>query len=117
MTYEVPRNDLTTDTDGLVLGVGELGLGGLDSLTVDLVCPSTVVSEDSGSLGNIKALGDGKGLSVVERFEGSEDINISLHQGSDLHQVFSSLETRAVGSPSGVESLVGSVEAELDIGG
>lgn len=115
-TYEVPRNNLTTNTNGLVLGVGELCLGSLDSLSVDLVCPSPVVSEDGGGLGDIEALGDGKSLTVVERFEGSKNIDISLHQASDLHEILASLETGAVESPSGVESLVSAVEGKFHIG-
>jgi hypothetical protein len=52
-TYEVPGDDLPADTDGLVAGVGKLGQGLLDDLAVDLVCPTTVVSEHGGRLGDL----------------------------------------------------------------
>jgi hypothetical protein len=100
-----------------VLGVGKLCLGSFDSLSVDLVGPSTVVSEDSGSLSNVKAFCGSKRLSVVERFKGSENIDISLYQGSNLNEILASLESGAIGSPCGVECLVGTVEGNFDIGG
>jgi len=115
-TYEVPWDDLTTDTDGLVSGESELVLACLDGLTVYLVRPSTVVSEDGSGFSDIETLGNGKSLSVVERLEGSEDIDISLHQGSDLHEVLASLETWNVESPGRVEGSVGGVKSDIDIG-
>ena len=48
MTHEVPWDDLTTNTDGLVLGVCEFSRCLFDDFTVDLVGPTTIVSE-SGS--------------------------------------------------------------------
>jgi hypothetical protein len=115
MTYEVPGDDLSTDTNGLVSSESELVLGSLDSLSVDLVSPTTVVSEDGSSLVNVESLGDGKGLSIVERLEGSENVDISLHQGSDLHEVLASLGSGAVGTPSSVECLVGGIKGDIDI--
>jgi len=115
-TYEVPGDDLTTDTDGFVSGEGELVLAGLNGLTMDLVCPSTVVSEDSSGFSDVETLGNSKGLSVVEGFKGSKDIDISLHQGSNLHEQLASLETWNVESPGGVEGIVGSIKSDLNVG-
>lgn len=95
---------------------GKLVFAGLDGLTVDLVCPSTVVSEDGSGFSDIETLGNTKGLSVVERLERSEDIDISFHQGSDLHEVLASLETWNVESPSGVEGVVGGIKSDFDVG-
>jgi hypothetical protein len=99
-----------------VSGKGELVLAGLDSLTVDLVGPSTVVSEDGSGFSDIETLGNGKSLSVVERLEGSEDIDISFHQGSDLHEQLASLETWNVESPGGVEGIVGGIKSDFNVG-
>jgi len=99
-----------------VSGKGKLVLAGLDGLTVDLVGPSTVVSEDGSGFSDIETLGNGKSLSVVEGFKGSKDVDISLHQGSDLHEQLASFETGNVESPGGVESIVGSIKSDLDVG-
>jgi hypothetical protein len=115
-TYEVPWDDLTTDTNGLVSGKGKLVLAGLDSLTVDLVGPTTVVSEDSSGFGYIETLGNGKSFSIVEGFEGSEDIDISLHQGSNLHEQLASLETWNVESPGSVEGIVSGIKSDFNVG-
>lgn len=117
VAYEVPGDDLTTDTDRLMSGEGEFGIRGLDGLAVNLVGPTTVVSEDSGRLGHIKALGNGKDLSIVESLEGSENVYISLDQGSNLHQELASLETWSVLAPSRLEGLGGTVKSVVDIGG
>lgn len=97
-------------------GEGELVLAGLNGLTVDLVCPTTVVSEDSSGFSDIETLGNSKGLSVVEGFKGSKDIDISLHQGSDLHEQLASLETWDVETPGGVEGIVSGIKSDLDVG-
>lgn len=115
-TYEVPWDDLTTDTNGLVSGESKLVFASFDGFTVNLVCPSTVVSEDGGGLGNIESLGNGKGLSVVEGLEGSKDIDISLHQGGDLHEHLASLETGDIETPGGLEGSMRGIERSLDIG-
>jgi hypothetical protein len=115
-TYEVPWDNLTGDTNGFVSGECKLVLGSLDSLSVDLVCPSTVVSEDGSGLGDIETLGNGKSLSVVKRLEGCKDIDISLHQGSDFHEVLSSLETWDIETPGGLEGSVGGIKCDFDIG-
>jgi hypothetical protein len=99
-----------------VSGKGKLVLAGLDGLTVDLVGPSTVVSEDGSGFSDIETLGNGKSLSVVEGFEGSKDIDISLHQGSDLHEQLASLETWNVESPGGVEGIVGGIKSDFNVG-
>ena len=97
-------------------GKGKLVLAGLNGLTVNLVGPSTVISEDSSGFSDIETLGNGKSLSVVEGFEGSKDIDISLHQGSDLHEQLASLETWNVESPGGVKGIVGGIKSDLDVG-
>lgn len=74
---EVPWDDLTTHTDGLVSGVVE-GLGvGVDDLAVNLVSPTGVVSQAAGREGHVD-LGHGEGLSVVERLDGGQGVDVLI---------------------------------------
>lgn len=113
---EVPGDDLTADTDGLVAGVGEsLGVG-VDGLTGDLVGPATVVAQAAGGIGNV-ALGHGDGLAVVESLDGGEDLDITLEQIGQLgehtatvgggHVVPGTLEGGASGLDGDVDILLG----------
>lgn len=52
-TREVPGDDLTYDTDRLVHGVDELFAVGLDGLTMDLVGPTSIVSDGGDGEGDI----------------------------------------------------------------
>lgn len=52
-TYEVPGDDLTTDTDGFVSSVGKLASRLLDDFAVNLVGPATIVAEGSGRFGDL----------------------------------------------------------------
>lgn len=82
---EVPGNDLTANTNGLVAGVGEsLGVG-VDGLTVDLVGPASVVADTANSHTQVN-LGHGEGLAVVQGLNGGELLNVPLDQVSQLVQ-------------------------------
>lgn len=110
---EVPGDDLTADTNGLVTGVGE-GLGvGVNSLTVDLVGPAGVVTEAAQSVGQVD-LGHGEGLAVVEGLNGGDSINVALNQVGQLVQ-----ETATVGggnpAPFTLVGLAGSGHGDVDI--
>lgn len=115
---EVPGDNLTANTDGLVAGVGEsLGVG-VDSLTVDLVGPATVVAQAAGGVGNIN-LGHGDGLTVVESLDGGKGLHITLEQIGQLsehtatvrggHTVPGTLEGSASGLDGDVDILLGSL--------
>ena len=90
---EVPGDDLADDSDGLVAGVGHLGVVDLNHLAVVLVGPSTVVCEPgdesalprktprdparrtakAGSgLGDVESTSEGVGLAVVCRKGGQQ---------------------------------------------
>lgn len=110
---EVPGNDLTTDTDGLVAGVGEsLGVG-INGLTSDLIRPTTVVAKTASSVGDVD-LGHGDGLSVVQSLNGREGIHITLEQVGELGE-----HTATVGGdhllPGTLEGLTGSLDGNVDI--
>jgi len=68
---EVPGDNLTTNTNRLFSDVVE-GIGaGVDNLTLDLVCPTTIVSQAARGSSNI-TLCHGESLSVVERLDGGK---------------------------------------------
>lgn len=110
---EVPGDNLTADTNGLVTGVGE-GLGvGVNSLTVDLVGPAGVVTDAAQSIGQVD-LGHGEGLAVVEGLNGGDSINVALNQVGQLVQ-----ETATVGggnpAPFTLVGLAGGGHSDVDI--
>jgi len=61
-TREVPGDDLANDAKWFMEGVDELGLVGFDCLTVNLVGPSSIVSDSRDREGNIRVLSPLKGL-------------------------------------------------------
>lgn len=76
---EVPRNDLTTDTNGFVAGVGEGLRVGVNSLAVNLVGPSGVVANATHGQPQVN-LGHAEGLAVVQGFNGSYLLKVALHK-------------------------------------
>jgi hypothetical protein len=72
-------------TNGLLLDVVE-GVGSsVDDLAGDLVCPTTVVSEAANAHADVN-LGHGNGLSVVERLNRSEEVNVLLEEVGEVHE-------------------------------
>jgi hypothetical protein len=110
---EVPGDNLSTDSDGLVLGVVEGSGHGVDDLSVDLVGPSSVVSQTSGSHGNI-TLGKGNGLSVVQRLNRGKEKKVLLHKVGELQEVLSAGRGGS-GSPGSLEGGTGSLDGNVDI--
>ena len=112
--------------------IGKLALGLLDDLAVNLVGPATIVAESSGGLGSlhispsatafgnrdthVKALGSTESLAVVESFNGSQNVDITLNQLGDLDENLAALKARHVGTPSGVECDASGIESLVDIG-
>jgi len=110
---EVPGDDLTADTDGLVAGVGEsLGVG-VNSLTSDLISPATVVAETAGSVGNVD-LGHSDGLSVIKSLNGSDGVHITLEEVGELGE-----HTATFGGnhllPGTLEGLASCLHSNVDI--
>lgn len=112
---EVPGDDLTTDTDGLVAGEDDLVGGLLNDLAVDLVGPATVVAEASGGLGDVEAAGGTEGLAVVEGLKRGEDVGVTLNELGELDQELSALEAGGVEAPGGVVGLAGGVDGDIDV--
>lgn len=63
----------------------------VDNLALNLVGPTTVVSQTSSSHWNIGGLCHSKGLSVVERLNSSQKIGILLKQFGQLNEKLSSI--------------------------
>lgn len=110
---EVPGDDLTANTNGLVAGVGEGLVVGVNGLTVDLVGPATIVAQALGSGANIP-LGHGDRLAVVQGLDGGQDVSIALEQVSQLGQEAAAL-VRSDVTPGALEGLAGSRNGNVDI--
>ena len=65
-TWEVPWDDLTDDTEWFADSVGDLVLGGLDSLAVNLVCEARVVAEHGDGSSDVSVLSPAECLADVE---------------------------------------------------
>lgn len=109
---EVPGDDGTADTDGLVTGVRELALS-LNDLAVELVSPARKVAEGLGDLGSVKVARESDTLAVVEGLDLGELLNVGLDQVGELVHADSTVTragltpgTLAVGLLGGVDGLV-----------
>lgn len=87
----------------------------LDGLTVDLIRPPSKVLDGLDRESDIGALGPPKGLAIVESFDGSELIEILLHQLGELPQELRALGPGCIETPDGIERLLGSFHCEIDI--
>ena len=61
-TREVPGDDLANDAEWFMEGVNELSFVGFDGLTMDLVGPSSIVSDGRNREGDIRVLGPFEGF-------------------------------------------------------
>ncbi len=112
---EVPRDDLTADTDRLVTSVVETLVVDLHDLSVVLVSPTTVVAEVGGDGSDIEALGNGESLAVVERLDSGELVNVLLNEVGELHKKLATSITGRVLTPDGLESLTSGLDSDIDI--
>jgi hypothetical protein len=102
------------DTDRLLPDVVE-GIGaGIDNLTLNLVCPTTVVPQAASCSRNVNALGHAESLAVVEGLDGGEQIGIFFEEIGKLHEKLSAVLGRLL-SPWAVEGLACSVDGDVDI--
>lgn len=72
-------------TNGLLLNVVESVGSGVNDLAGDLVRPTTVVSEAANAHADVD-LGHGNSLSVVERLDRGEEINVLLEEVGEVHE-------------------------------
>lgn len=97
----------------LLLDVRESLEVGLADLAVDLIGPTTIVSQSRGAVGNI-GLGHGDRLSVVKRLDSGEQIGVLLELERQVHEQLAAV----LGSdfpPLALESLAGSGNGKVDI--
>ena len=85
----------------------------VDSLALDLVGPSTIVTETASSQTNVD-LCHRQRLSVVETFDRSKGVQVLLNQFRQLVQVLSSL-LRCDLPPRAFEGLTSSRDGDVDI--
>ena len=110
---EVPGNDLTADTNGLMAGVGQsLGVG-VNGLAGDLVGPATVVAQAVGGVANIQ-LGHGHGLTIVKGLDGSQSVDIPLEEVGQLSEHAATLGGGHL-TPGALEGLAGGGDGNVDI--
>ena len=114
LTREVPGNDLADDTDGLVAGVDELSLGGLDGLALDLVGPAGVVAE-AGDDGLDVRLCPEEGLAIVEGLDGSEGVDVLLDELCEAGEELAALSTGHAEAVRVLESILGSLDGGVDV--
>lgn len=110
---EVPRNDLTADTDGFVASVGECLRVDVNGLAVDLVSPASIVANAASSTGHVQ-LGDAEGLAVVKSLNGSEGLDFALHQIGQLVKHTATVRGSNL-SPGTLECLASSGNGNVDI--
>lgn len=95
-------------------GVDELIRGSVNDLTMDLVGPTSEVTVAANASRDIIVSGNGEGLSVIDGFESSKLILITLHKISQLVDQ----DTTVSGSYLGPDVLVrgiGSFNGSVDI--
>lgn len=110
---EVPGDDLTADTNGLVACVGK-GIGvGVNGLAVDLVGPSGVVADAANGVTHVN-LGYVESLAVVSGLQSSQVVNVPLHQVGQLGQQAAALGGDHL-APGALESLTGRGDSSVNI--
>ncbi len=110
---EVPRNNLTANTNWLVSCVVEGLWVGVDGLSVDLVCPSTIISEAAGGQLDVD-LGHRKSLAVIERLDGSEGVGVFVEEVTELGQHLTSGRGERL-APDAIEGFPGGLDGDVDI--
>lgn len=103
----------TCQTYGLWSGVVKHVGGNVDSPALDLVGPSTIVSDAASNSTNVTP-GHGNGLAIVERLYRGEEVDVLLNEIGKLdHQDGSLLGSNLL--PGGFESLAGGGDSNVDI--
>ena len=112
---EVPGDDLSGNTNGLLFSIAEVRSANGDGLTLYLVCPAGIVTESLDNKVNIGGLGESEWLTVVESLKSGDFIEVLLDEISKfVHQ------TTALGSSHSspwpiIKCLAGSLDSLVDI--
>lgn len=97
----------------LVASVVEHVGGNVESLSLNLVGPATVVADASNNSADITS-GHGDGLAVVQRLDSGEKVEVLLGEIGELEHQAATLAGSNL-SPCCVESLAGSGNGQIDI--
>ena len=100
-------------TNRFLLGVVESLRVRLNNFAVNLVCPAAVISEASSAHTDID-LGHAERFAIVQRFNGSKEVEILFEQVCELHEISSSLLCGDV-PPGCLEGLTGDRDSVIDI--
>ena len=111
---KVPWDNLPANTNWLVASVHKGIRVGIDSLTMNLVGPSTVVAQARNRTVNIYCLSHTNCLAIVDGFDSRENFRIALEEIGQLMKKIATL-SRGVFAPFAVESLACSSDSNVDI--
>lgn len=95
--------------------VSELVGGGLNGLALDLVGPTSVVTNAGDGVGDVNVLSPAESLAVVQSLDSSELIEVGLHEIRELVQEGATLGTGCVQTPDGVKGLLSGDDGDIDI--
>jgi hypothetical protein len=101
-------------TYGLLADVVELVGWGVNHLTLDLVCPATIVPQATGAAGHVSVPGHAECLAVVQSLNRSKEVGVLLEELGELHEELSTV-LGCLLSPWAVEGFAGSGDGEVDI--
>lgn len=86
----------------------------VDDFALDLVGPSSVVSQTASTAGNIDVLGHAVGFSIVESLDGGEELSVLQEEVGELDEELSTV-LGCLLPPWAVEGLAGSSDGNVDI--
>ncbi|KAH3660227.1 hypothetical protein OGAPHI_007432 [Ogataea philodendri] len=111
--WEVPWNDLSTNTNWLSLGVSVVGSTSVNVLTGQLVCPTSTRSDVVDDQSNV-SLSQLQGLTVVKRLDSSQGLLVLLQE---LSKVVQSLTTngRVDLTPAALKSSLSSIHGVVNV--
>src|SRR5258708_26813337 len=113
----MPRDDLASNGDWLVLGVGEIGAVDGNGLALILIGPSGVIAVAGDGERQVRGAGDMIGLAVVERLELRKFVGIFLNEVRQLVHQIAALRGGELLAPSpGLEGSAGGADRLVDVG-
>lgn len=111
----VPGNDLAADSNGLLQGIGELLRRCGNRLSMDLVCPSRVVSYGADDLAEILVQRNTVWLSIVPCFQRGKRLFILLQQVGELVHQSTPIGSWKIAPGGVIEGGSGSFDGLVDV--
>jgi len=110
---EVPWDDLTADTNGLLLDIVEGVWASIGDLAFNLVCPAAIISQAANAHADID-LGHVGSLAVIERLNGCKKVEVLLEEIGELDEELSSV-LWGLFPPWALEGFAGGLDGNIDI--